>query len=166
MPAVRIEIRHRHTDAVLYTAEVDEATPSGLRTRAALEQATKAGANLRGANLVGADLAGANLAGAYLGGANLGGDKKLKLIGQRPVFTIGPIGSRADTLIAFLTDAGIRIRAGCFFGTLDDFRSAIHETHGSNEHGREYAAAIVLIEAHASLFGVDVATAAEKVVTE
>lgn len=65
-----------------------------------------------------------------------------------------------------LTDAGIHIRAGCFFGSLDEFRSAVTETHGSSEHGREYAAAIVMIEAHASLFGVDVATAAEKQAAE
>ena len=139
--------------------------------RANLAGADLAGADLARADLAGADLAGANLAradlaGAYLAGAYLAGDKKLKLIGPRPVLTIGPIGSRADTLIAFITDAGIRVRAGCFFDTLDLFKAAVDETHGSNEHGREYAAAIVMIEAHASLFGVDVATAAEKVVTE
>jgi len=46
MPTVKIEIRHRHTDAVLYTTEIDDSVPSGLRMRAALERATQARANL------------------------------------------------------------------------------------------------------------------------
>ena len=133
MPTVKIEIRSRWDAArVLYATEIDDSVPSGLRMRAALERATQARQDL--------------------GDANLGGDKKLKLVGPRPVLTIGPIGSRSDTLIAFITDAGIRVRAGCFFDTLDLFKSAVDETHGNNEHGREYAAAIVMIEAHAALW--------------
>ena len=105
-----------------------------------------AGANLAGANLVGADLAGANLAGANLAGANLAG---AKLIGKRPIIQIGPIGSRSSYVVAYLTDAGVRVRAGCFFGSLDKFRAAVIKTHGESIHAREYAAAIALIEMHA-----------------
>ena len=50
--------------AVLYSAEIADATPAGLRTRAALESATQAHADLSGANLSGANLYGANLSGA------------------------------------------------------------------------------------------------------
>ena len=44
------------------------------------------------------------------------------------------------------------IRAGCFFGALDEFRAACVETHGDGIYGREYAAAIQLIETHAKLW--------------
>jgi uncharacterized protein YjbI with pentapeptide repeats len=85
---VKVEIKNRWTDAVLYTAELPADMESGLHMRAALEQATAAGAyladadlaganfadaNLAGANLAGADLAGANFADANLAGANLAG---------------------------------------------------------------------------------------------
>ena len=101
------------------------------------------------ANLYGANLYGANLGGANLGGADPYGKK---LTGDRPFFTIGPIGSRSDYLQAFITDAGVMIRAGCFFDTRDQFELAIAETHGMNNHGTEYLAALSLIDAHAELW--------------
>ena len=118
------------------------------------------GANLSGANLGGADLTGANLDGANLGGANLGGayldDAGLtggeKLIGERPVFMTGPIGSRCDYLIAYITDKGIRLRAGCFFGDIDTFLAKLETAHGDNEHAAEYHAALALIEKHAEIW--------------
>jgi hypothetical protein len=81
-----IEIKHRHTAAVLYSTEVvdDDAYP--IRTAleravaaradladAYLARANLARANLAGANLAGADLADANLADANLAGADLAG---------------------------------------------------------------------------------------------
>jgi hypothetical protein len=44
------------------------------------------------------------------------------------------------------------IRAGCFFDTRDQFELAIAETHGMNNHGTEYLAALALIDAHAELW--------------
>jgi uncharacterized protein YjbI with pentapeptide repeats len=68
------EIKHRFTDAVLFSAELsaeyDSATHS-VKLGAAVKLAVKAGAYLAGANLARANLADANLAGAYLAGANL-----------------------------------------------------------------------------------------------
>ena len=141
------------------------------------------GANLDGANLGGANLGGANLGGANLGGANLGGanlrdadlsgaylrDADLrgadlgynKLIGASPILMIGPIGSRSDYLTAYITDNGVMVRTGCFFGSLDKFRAAVAETHGDSNHGREYAAAISLIETHAAIWTPAVETAKE-----
>ncbi len=133
-------------------------------------------ANLAGANLAGADLAGANLAGAYLGGdanlaganlaranlagayladanlagANLGGDAKL--IGERPVMVIGPIGSRGDYFAAYITDKGMMLQAGCFFGTRNEFMVKLDAEHGDNVHGAEYRAALELIDAHERLW--------------
>ena len=119
-----------------------------------LQGAMLQGAKLQGAYLQGADLQGADLQDAYLQGANLQGAylQGAKLIGSRPMIQIGPIGSRSDYLLAFITDKGVMIRAGCFNGTLDEFRSAVATTHGNNNHGREYAAAIAMIEAHAAIW--------------
>jgi uncharacterized protein YjbI with pentapeptide repeats len=148
---------------------------SGLTVRQALEKATTAkvnlrgadlrgadlrgadlrGADLRGADLRGADLRGADLRGANLYGANLGGGKKL--IGDRPFFQCGPIGSRSDYLLAFITEAGVVVRAGCFTGSLDEFRAAVADKHGETNHGKEYEAAMLMIEAHAVLWTPDAA---------
>ena len=105
--------------------------------------------NLSHADLSNADLSGVSLRGANLYGANLGGKK---LIGDRPFLTVGPIGSRSDYLQAFITDAGLMIRAGCFFNTRAQFEIALDAEHGDNEHGQEYRAALVLIDAHAKLW--------------
>ena len=168
------------SDANLSGANLRGADLSGADLGCAdLSGAWLRGANLRGADLSGADLSGADLRGAWLSGADLGcadlsgadlsgawlrganlrgadlsGDK---LIGSRPVLQIGPIGSRADYLVAYITDTGIQIGAGCFYGTLDKFRASCAETHGDSIHGREYAAAIQLIEAHAALWTAETA---------
>ena len=148
----RIEIRHRSTGAVLYAGDGE----SVLEVVAA---AVQGGADLRGADLYGADLGGADLGGAGLRWADLGeaklGGAKLRganLVGSRPVMQIGPIGSRADYLIAVVTTDGVRVTAGCFSGTLDGFRAAVESTHGDSEHGRDYRAAIAMIKAHAEIW--------------
>ena len=117
------------------------------------------GANLRGAYLGGAYLGGAYLGGAYLRGANLGGanlgDASLRganLIGDRPVFTVGPIGSRCDHFTSYLTDKGIYLRAGCFFGSVAEFTEKLRSQHGENSHAQEYMAALQLIQSHARLW--------------
>ena len=195
------QIKHRYTGAVLFEGE------AGMTTRAMLEKATTAkadlrganlrgadlggadlrganlrgadlggadlyganlrgadlyGANLRGADLYGADLYGANLRGADLGGADLRGadlggadlgETFGKLIAGRPFFQCGPIGSRSDYLQSFITDKGIVIKAGCFTGFLDAFVAAVEKTHGDSDHGKEYAMAVLMIEAHAAIWG-------------
>ena len=166
--APKIIIKHRHSDVVLYEYQPTEKhQASGLAMRAALETATKDGANLVGANLVGANLRWANLYGANLDGANLYGVnlrgvnlrganlRGKKLIGDRPTVTLGPIGSRCDYFTAYLTDKGIYLRAGCFFGTVAEFIDKLEREHGTNEHGREYRAALALIECHARLWTPD-----------
>ena len=119
------QIKHRYTDTVLFECGVpDDVQASGIATRYALEKAVKddanlygatlCGANLRGADLYGATLCGANLYdanlyGAPLCGANLRGadlcgadmDGKAKLMGDRPVLMVGPIGSRCDYMTAY-----------------------------------------------------------------
>ena len=122
-----IEIKHRFTGVVLHRHDGD---------------------NLAGANLAGAYLAGANLRGAYLAGANLTRAKVSPdhaLIGTRPLMHIGPIGSRADMLYAYRTDKGLMLRAGCFFGTADEFAEAVRKTHGDSTHAADYMAALAFV---------------------
>ena len=132
--------------AYLSGANLSDAYLSG----AYLSGANLSDANLSDANLSGAYLSGANLRGAYLRGAYLSGDEKL--IGDRPVFILGPIGSRCDYFTAYITDKGLRLRAGCFFGTRDEFSKKLDGEHGDNSHGREYRAALALVDVHVSLW--------------
>ena len=112
-----------------------------------LADANLAGANLARASLAGAYLARANLADAYLAGAYLADANLADAKGIKNVLSIGPIGSRRDYLMALDTDDGLRIKAGCFTGTLAKFEAAVTATHGDNEHAIHYRAAIALIRA-------------------
>ena len=172
-----IEIKHRHTCAVLYRAEakkLKEAVEAAVRSYADLSYADLrvadlsgadlGYANLRSANLRSANLSGADLRVADLSGADLISAKTvtadgdpLTLIGPRPIIQIGPIGSREDYLIAWMTDRGVYIRAGYFWGSLEAFWAAVTATHGANAHAREYRAAIALIECHAALWPAEAA---------
>ena len=129
------------TGAFLRGANLDCANLTGAN----LDGAFLAGSNLAGSNLTGSNLDCANLTGAYLDGGE-------KLIGERPVFMTGPIGSRCGYLIAYLTDKGVRLLAGCFFGDIDTFRNELELTHGDNDHAAEYRAALVMIEKHAEIW--------------
>jgi hypothetical protein len=143
---------------------------------ASLDGASLVGASLDGARLVGASLVGASLDGASLVGASLDGasldrasldrarlvgaslvgaslDNGEKLKGERPILQIGPLGSRCAYFVAYLSDKGVRLRAGCFYGTTAEFRAKLKETHDGNQHAVEYKAALNLIETHAKLWG-------------
>ena len=70
---IKIEIKHRRTDAVLFAADVALSIGERFRIKAALEIAAKSWANLSRAYLSGADLSRAYLSRAYLSGADLSG---------------------------------------------------------------------------------------------
>ena len=167
---MKIEIKARFTGAVLFSHDAENNTikltaEAAVEAGASFAGAYLDGANLAGANLDGANLAGANLAGAYLDGASLAGanldgaylagaylDDKSKLVGARPIFQIGPIGSRYAYFVAYLTDQGLRLRAGCFFGTRAEFEARLLKDHDGSIHGKEYRAALAMIDAHAELW--------------
>ena len=108
-------------------------------------------ADLYGANLSGADLYGANLSGANLSRASLVNGEKL--VGARPIFQIGPIGSRCAYFTAYITDKGLRFDAGCQRQiTREVFEQRLGDEHGDNEHAKEYRAALALIDAHAEIW--------------
>ena len=133
------------TDANLYGANLYGANLDGAN----LYGANLTGANLYGANLYGANLDGANFTDANLYNAHLDGailSKKHAVPSAARFFQLGPIGSRRAYLLAFFTADAILLKTGCFVGTLDEFKSAVAETHGDNKYGRAYAAAIEFIE--------------------
>ena len=152
---MKIQIKSRFSGAVLFEHEAENNTIT-ITVEAAVEaRANLDGANLDGANLARANLAGANLDGAYLDGANLAGaylEDKSVLEGERPVFQIGPIGSRCAYFVAYITDRGLRLRAGCFFGDVKSFKKKLDRSHGDGIHADEYGAALALIEKHAELW--------------
>ncbi len=131
----KIVIKHRQTGAILFEYQpTEEQRASGLAMRAALEAVVSGGAYLGDANLGDANLGGANL------------------IGERPIFAVGPIGSRCDYFTSYLTDKGIYLRAGCFFGSVAEFTEKLRSKHGENSHAQEYTAALELIQSHARLW--------------
>jgi len=116
-------------DANLRGADLRGADLGGADLRDAnLRGANLGGADLGGANLRGADLRGADLRGADLGGADLG-DADLwgadlggaKIHGELRLKAVLQIGLIDDwPVLVCSTDAGIRLRVGCHFFTLDD----------------------------------------------
>ena len=148
---MKIEIKSRFSLEVLFSHECEDNSvaitlAAAINAKTDLRGADLRGANLYGANLYGANLRSADLRGADLYGANLGDAGKLT--GDRPYFAVGPIGWRQDVLAAFLTEKGVFLRAGCFFGTVEEFRDKLQGEHGDNVHAVEYRAALVLVEAH------------------
>ena len=181
---MKIEIKSRFSLQILFSHECEDNSVAITLAAAINAKANLYGANLYGADLYGANLYGANLYGADLRSANLRsanlygadlGDADLygadlrsanlygadlgdagKLTGDRPFFQVGPIGSRQDVLAAFQTEKGVFLRAGCFFGTVEEFNAKLQDEHGDNTHAVEYRAALVLIEAHYSAWPVTV----------
>ena len=167
---MKIQITARFTGSVLFEHEAENNTMKLTLEAAISARANLAGANLDGAYLAGANLAGANLARAYLAGANLARanlaranldganldganlDDKSELQGDRPILHIGPIGSRCSYFVAYLTNKGLRLRAGCFFGARDEFEKKLSDEHDNNEHAKEYRAALAMIDTHAEIW--------------
>lgn len=71
------------------------------------------------------------------------------------VLTVGPIGSRDDTItffrVKFSDGFTISVCCECFHGTVDEFRAKVKQTHGDNKHGRVYQLAADLAEAQIEL---------------
>ena len=157
-----IEIKNRWTGEVIRT--VDAGTLAGADLAGAdlaeadlsladlaeanLSRANLSRANLSRANLSRVDLSRVDLSWADLSWANLAGAivaDGYAIIGRRPVLQIGPIGSRLGVLVAFRTDKGLMLRAGCFIGTAEQFTDAVRETHEDGTHAADYMAALDFI---------------------
>ena len=161
-----MKIRHRYTTDVIYQDDaptIKETVEAAVKAKVNLSYCDLSYCDLSNSDLSYCDLSYSNLRYCNLSNSDLSDcdlscsnlshyDQKLTLIGDRPVFSLGTIGSRNDYLWAYLTDQGVYVRAGCFFGTLDEFADVVEKTHGDNIHGREYRAAIELIKVHAELW--------------
>ena len=90
-----------------------------------------------------ADLRGANLSGVYLSGANLSGKK---------ISTVLARATRSDgyEFIAFATDGGIIIRAGCRTFSPDEYRAHVAATYPGTDKAIETADILDFIELRAS----------------
>jgi hypothetical protein len=147
--------------AKLKGAYIKETVLDGCSLRAAdlaradLTRAILAGADFTNTNFTDAILAQADIARADFKNARLSGailDAGERLVGSRPIFQIGPLGSRSDYLIAYLTDRGLRLRTGCFFGSREEFDEKLKKTHENNDYAKDYRAALRLIDAHAGIW--------------
>ena len=56
------------------------------------------------------------------------------------------IGSELRKTYFFKAEEGYFVRAGCFFGTFDKFKTKVHETHGGTIHETTYRMACELAE--------------------
>ena len=59
-------------------------------------------------------------------------------------FACDKIGSEKRKTYFFKGDNGCFVRAGCFFGTFDEFAAEVKETHGGTKFEREYLASLEL----------------------
>ncbi|NDD52822.1 pentapeptide repeat-containing protein [bacterium] len=172
---MKIQIKCRRTGYVLFAWEcsnnsIRSTLAAAVDAKANLSGADLCGANLSKANLSGADLCGADLSGANLSGADLSKANlwRADLTGanlymanlygakitnsKRPFVQIGPIGSDMSFLQGWLTDQGVILQRGCFNGNISQFRQKLAEKHGSNEHAREYEAALAYIQSHFAIW--------------
>ena len=139
--AVRAAVKSR---ANLSGADLSGANLSG----ADLSGANLYGANHSGANLYGADLSRANLYGANLYGADLYGEKITRLI------------ARADRMDGYrfmaleLESGGFKIKAGCRWFTLPEFRAHTDAEYSGTDKHRETNDILDFIEARAKALGV------------
>ena len=135
---MKFEIKHRYTNSILFSGEFSSlrlCVEVAVSSRANLSRADLSGAHLSRATLSRATLSRAHLSGANLSGADL----------PYPIISVGPIGSRMAYLVY---KTGIdEAMTGCFRGTLAELEAAVAQTHGDNQHGRAYTAAIAFLRA-------------------
>lgn len=56
-------------------------------------------------------------------------------------------GSRSGTTTVFREKGGgLRVRCGCFNGTVEEFAAKVEETHGDNDFGKVYKTIIEVIK--------------------
>lgn len=141
-----IQIKNRYTQEVIL--EVESLIKADL-SNADLRRADLRGVNLRGANLsnadlyyadlvgadlmdadlfgtdlVGADLSGANLCGAYLIGADLRC--------ARNYYSFIAYDTSKRIVHCFKNDTTWMVKAGCFWGTLEELEIKVLDTHKSS----------------------------------
>ena len=61
-------------------------------------------------------------------------------------FEISPIGSRNDILKIYICTKTVKIRTGCFSGSIDYFTAAVAKSHIDDIHAKSYMVAIEFIK--------------------
>jgi hypothetical protein len=80
------------------------------------------------------------------GNAEVYGDAEVS--GNADLFWISKIGSSYRTTTIFNSKENIvKVRCGCFFGTLLEFENKVKENHKDNKHSKEYLALIEIAKA-------------------
>ena len=70
-----------------------------------------------------------------------------RVSGDADYATVHGFGSEYRTTTFFRTKAGdIGVRCGCFYGTLEEFRAKVKETHGETKTAKEYLMVSDLME--------------------
>ena len=85
------------------------------------------------------------------GNARVYGDAEVfgnaRVYGDADYATVHGFGSEYRTTTFFRTKAGdIGVRCGCFYGTLEEFRAKVKETHGETKTAKEYLMVADLME--------------------
>lgn len=80
---------------------------------------------------------------------NLDHDGDAWVYGDADYATIKGFGreSRATTFFQ-LKSGEIGVRCGCFYGTVEQFRKKVKETHGNSKYAKEYLMIADLMELH------------------
>ena len=68
------------------------------------------------------------------------------ILSQPQIYTTSKIGSRGQQSTFIFTDGEIKVRCGCFWGTLHDFELAVEKKHGNNEYGIAYKKEIAKVK--------------------
>lgn len=80
---------------------------------------------------------------------NLSHNGNAKVYGDADYTTIKGFGSEYRTTTFFRQkDKSIGVVCGCFYGTLEEFRKKVKETHGDSKYAKEYLMIADLMETH------------------
>lgn len=81
------------------------------------------------------------------GNANVSGDAWV--FGDSDYTTVHGFGRYFRTTTFFRCNNGVvRCQCGCFYGSIDEFRAKVRETHGNSKYAKEYLMIADLMELH------------------
>lgn len=68
--------------------------------------------------------------------------------GNADYTTIKGFGRNCRNTTFFKSEDDVKVVCGCFYGTLDEFRKKVKETHGDSKYATEYLMIADLMELH------------------
>ena len=81
------------------------------------------------------------------GNARVSGEAKIHELSD--IASIKGFGSEFRATSFFrCVDGLVRCQCGCFYGTIDEFRSKVRKTHGNSKYAKEYLMTADLMELH------------------